>query len=90
MYSMKLEEIRTRSENELRHRKGRAKKHPRFRKLIERYQETGEPMNLEDVTKYMGLTHHTLRTYAKEIGMKMIIMTDGDGGKWIAFREENS
>ena len=87
---MKLEEIRTKSEEDLLHRKGRAKKYPRFRRLIERYQETGEPMSLEDVTKYMGLTHHTLRTYAKDIGLKMIVMTDGDGGKWIAFKELSS
>jgi hypothetical protein len=87
---MKLEEIRTRSEDDLLYRKGRTKKYPRFRKLVEKYNETGKPLNLEDATKYMGLTHHTLRTYAKEIGLKMTILTDGDGGKWIAFKKRNS
>jgi hypothetical protein len=37
----------------------------------------------------MGLTHHTLRNYAKDLDLRMIIMTDEDGGRWIAFKEMN-
>ena len=43
--------------------------------------------NLDDVVKYMGLSHHTLRNYAKELNLHMIIMTDEEGIQWVAFKE---
>lgn len=84
---MELDEIRTTTESELRYRRGRSKNYPRFKKLLARYEEKQEPMNLADVEKFMGLTHHTLRTYAKEMNRKMIIFTDEEGQQWIAFKE---
>jgi len=84
---MEIDKIRTKSEEQLRYRRGRARNHPRFNKVLEKYREKKEPLNLEDVEKYMGLTHHTLRNYAKEMNLKMIIMTDGEGVRWVAFKE---
>jgi len=84
---MELDEIRTKSEEELRYRRGRVRNLPRFKKLIEKYKESEKPMNLEDVVNYMGLTHHTLRQYAKDLNLKMIVFSDEDGQKWIAFKE---
>lgn len=85
---MELEDIRSKSVEELRYRRGRTKNHPRFKKVLEKYRETGDPLCLSDVVKFMGLTHHTLRNYAKEMGFKMIVMTDEDGVRWVAFKEE--
>lgn len=84
---MELDEIRTKSEDELRYRRGRVRNFPKFKKLIEKYNETGEPMNLDDVVSYMGLTHHTLRQYAKDLNLKMIILSDENGQRWVAFKE---
>ena len=84
---MEIDKIRTKSEKELRYRRGRTKNHPRFKKILEKYRETGDPLNLDDVVKYMGLSHHTLRNYAKEMNLQMIIMTDEEGIRWVAFKE---
>jgi len=84
---MKIEEIRTKTDTELIYSRGRSKKYPRFQKLLTKYKEKREPMNLADVEKYMGLTHHTLRNYAKEMSLKMIIFTDEESTQWIAFKE---
>ena len=84
---MELDKIRTKSEKELRYRRGRAKNYPRFKKVLEKYRETGDPLNLDDVVKFMGLSHHTLRNYAKEMNLHMIIMTDEEGTRWVAFKE---
>ncbi len=84
---MKIEEIRTKTDAELIYRRGRSKRYPRFQELVAKYQEKREPMNLADVEKYMGLTHHTIRNYAKEMSLKMIILTDDEGTQWIAFKE---
>lgn len=83
---MKLDDVRTKPESEMRYRRGRVRNYPKFRKLVEKYKETGEPLNLDDAVKFMGLTHHTLRVYAKYMNLKMIILTDEDGQKWIAFK----
>ncbi len=85
---MELEEIRTKSEKELRYRRGRTRNYPRFKKILEKYREAEQPLNLDDVVKFMGLSHHTLRNYAKELGLRMIVMTDEEGNRWIAFKEE--
>jgi hypothetical protein len=84
---MEIEEIRRKSESELRYRRGRVRNYPRFKKLIEKFNETHEPMNLDDVVKFMGLTHHTLRNYARDMGLKMQIMKDDEGTRWVIFRE---
>ncbi|MBN2230677.1 MAG: hypothetical protein JW779_13895 [Candidatus Thorarchaeota archaeon] len=84
---MELDEIKTKTERELRYRRGRSRNYPRFKKLLAKYKEVGEPMSLEDVEKYMGVTHHTLRGYAKDLNMKMIIFTDEEGNRWLAFKE---
>ncbi len=84
---MDLKDIRTRPEKELVYRRGRVRKYPRFKKLVQKYRESGEPLNLEDVVQYMGLTHHTLRHYAKQLGLRMVVLTDGDGQRWIAFKD---
>jgi hypothetical protein len=84
---MEIDNIRTKSEEKLRYRRGRTKNHPRFRKVLEKYRETGDPLNLDDVIKYMGLSHHTLRNYAKEMNVRMTVMTDEDGIRWVAFKE---
>lgn len=84
---MELEDIRTKTEKELRYRRGRSKNYPKFKKLVAKYKEKSEPMNLADVEKFMGLTHHTIRSYAKELNMKMVIFTDEEGQQWIAFKE---
>ena len=84
---MELDNIRSKSEKELRYRRGRTKNHPRFKKVIEKYRETGDPLCLGDVVKFMGLSHHTLRNYAKEMGLKMVVMTDEEGVRWVAFKE---
>jgi len=83
---MELDRIRTKSEKELRYRRGRVKNYPRFKKILEKYRETGDPLNLDDVVKYMGLSHYTLRNYAKELNLQMVIMTDEDGIRWVAFK----
>lgn len=85
---MELENIRTKSEKELRYRRGRTRNYPRFKKILEKYREEEQPLNLDDVVKFMGLSHHTLRNYAKELGFRMIVMTDEEGNRWIAFKEE--
>ncbi|MFW9962670.1 MAG: hypothetical protein ACFFCX_03870 [Candidatus Sifarchaeia archaeon] len=85
---MEIDNIRTKSEKQLRYRRGRARNYPRFKKILEKYKEKGDPLNLEDVEKFMGLTHHTLRNYAKELNLRMIIMTDEDGIRWVAFKED--
>lgn len=87
MKKMDLDEIRRKPESELRYRRGRARNYPRFMKLIEKYNETGQPMSLEDVVKYMGLTHHTLRNYAKDMGLTMTVMKDEEGDRWVSFKE---
>ncbi len=84
---MELKDIRTKTEDELRYRRGRSKNYPKFKKLVKKYKENYEPLNLEDVEKFMGLTHHTLRSYARELNMKMVIFTDEEGRRWIAFKE---
>jgi hypothetical protein len=84
---MEIEEIRTKSEKDLRYRRGRAKNYPRFKKIVEKYRETGKPLNLDDVVKFMALSHHTIRNYAKELNLKMIIMTDEEGVRWVAFKD---
>lgn len=84
---MDLDEIRTKSEDELRYRRGRVRNFPKFKKLIKKYNETGEPMSLDDVVSYMGLTHHTLRQYAKDLNLMMIVLSDENGEKWVAFKE---
>ncbi len=86
---MKIEDIRSKSEKELRYRRGRTRNYPRFKKIIERYRETGDPLCLDDVVKFMGVSHHSLRNYAKELGLNMIIMTDEDGVRWVAFKEKS-
>lgn len=83
---MEIDKIRTKSEEKLRYRRGRVKNYPRFKKILEKYRETGEPLNLDDVVKYMGLSHHTLRNYAKELNLRMVIMTDEEGVRWLAFK----
>jgi hypothetical protein len=85
--TMEIDNIRTKSEKKLRYRRGRARNYPRFTKLLEKHKETGDALNLEDVEKYMGLTHHTLRSYAKELDLKMVIMTDEDGVRWVSFKK---
>jgi hypothetical protein len=84
---MELDDIRKKSEKELRYRRGRTKNYPRFKKMLEKYRETGDPLNLDDVVKFMGLSRHTLRNYAKELNLQMIIMTDEEGIRWVAFKE---
>lgn len=84
---MELDKIRRKSESELRYRRGRVRNYPRFRKLIEKFNETHEPMSLDDVVKFMGLTHHTLRGYARETGLKMLVMKDDEGIRWVTFKE---
>jgi hypothetical protein len=84
---MNLEDIRTRPEKELMYRRGRVRNYPRFKKLVQKYKESGEPLNLDDVVMYMGLTHHTLKHYARQLGFKMIVLTDEDGQKWVAFKQ---
>ncbi len=84
---MRLDEIRRKPESELRYRRGRARNYPRFTKLVEKYKESEEPMSLDDVVKYMGLTHHTLRSYAKEMDLRMVVMKDDDGIRWITFKK---
>ncbi len=84
---MEIEEIRTKSEKDLRYRRGRAKNYPRFKKIVEKYRETGKPLNLDDVVKFMALSHHTIRNYAKELNLKMVIMTDEEGVRWVAFKD---
>ena len=85
---MELENIRTKSEKELRYRRGRTRNYPRFKKILQKYMTNREPLNLDDVVKFMGLSHHTLRNYAKELGFRLIVMTDEEGNRWIAFKEE--
>ena len=84
---MELDEIRSKSEEQLRYRRGRAKNYPRFKKILEKYRKTGNPLNLDDVVKYMGLSQHTLRNYAKEMNLHMVVMTDEEGIRWVAFKE---
>lgn len=84
---MEIDKIRRKPESNLSYRRGRARNYPRFRKLIEKFNETGEPMNLEDVVTFMGLTHHTLRNYAKEMNLRMLIMKDDEGTRWVSFKE---
>jgi hypothetical protein len=84
---MKLSDIRSKNEDELRYRRGRTRNHPKFKKIVEKFKETGNPLNLEDIEKFMGLTHHTLRQYAKELNLRMTILTDEEGQKWVAFKE---
>jgi hypothetical protein len=86
MKKMNLEDIRTRPERELVYRRGRARNLPRFKKLVQKYKESGDPLNLDDSVRYMGLTHHTMRQYAKQLGLKLIVFTDEDGQRWIAFK----
>ena len=83
---MELNDIRTKSEDNLRYRRGRAKNYPRFKKVVEKYRETGDPLNLDDVVKFMGLSQHTLRNYAKELHLQMVVMTDEEGIRWVAFK----
>jgi hypothetical protein len=85
---MKTSDIRSKSEKELRYRRGRTRNLPRFRKILERYRETGDPLNLDDVVEFMGVSHHSLRNYAKELGLRMIVMTDEEGIRWVAFKAE--
>ena len=87
---MELDNIRTKSEKNLRYRRGRTKNYPKFNKVLEKYRETGEPLCLQDVVEYMGLSHHTLRNYAKELNLQMVVMTDEDGVRWVAFKNEES
>ena len=84
---MEIKDIRTKSERELRYRRGRTRNYPRFKKVLEKYRETGDPLNLEDVVEFMGVSHHSLRNYAKELDFAMTIMTDEDGIRWVAFKE---
>ena len=83
---MELDNIRTKSEKELRYRRGRTKNHPKFKKVLEKYRETGDPLCLEDVVEFMGLSQHTLRNYAKELNLQMVVMTDEEGIRWVAFK----
>jgi len=85
---MELDDIRTKSEKDLRYRRGRTRNYPRFKKVLEKYRETGDPLNLEDVVEFMGVSHHSLRNYAKELDITMTIMTDEDGIRWVAFKEK--
>ncbi|MHA2601674.1 MAG: hypothetical protein AM324_006045 [Candidatus Thorarchaeota archaeon SMTZ1-83] len=84
---MNLEDIRTRPEKELMYRRGRVRNLPRFKKLVQKYNEGGDPLNLDDAVRYMGLSHHTMRQYAKQLGLRLIVFTDEDGQRWIAFRK---
>jgi hypothetical protein len=84
---MELDKIRRKPESNLRYRRGRARNYPRFKKLLKKFNETGEPMNLEDVVKFMGFTHHTLRNYAKDMNLRMLIMKDDEGTRWVSFKE---
>lgn len=84
---MEINEIRTKSEKNLRYRRGRTRNYPRFKKVLEKYRKTGDPLNLDDVVKFMGVSHHSLRNYAKELNLRMIVMTDEEGIRWVAFKE---
>ncbi|MGD9395623.1 MAG: hypothetical protein PVJ05_04255 [Candidatus Thorarchaeota archaeon] len=68
--------------------RGRRRNYLRFYKVLEKYREKEEPLNLDDVVKYMGVSHHTLRNYAKDLNLSMIIMTDEEGVRWVAFKEK--
>lgn len=85
---MEIKDIRTKSERELRYRRGRTRNYPRFKKVLEKFRETGDPLNLEDVVEFMGVSHHSLRNYAKELDFTMTIMSDEDGIRWVAFKEK--
>ena len=84
---MELDDIRTKSESNLRYRRGRTRNYPRFKKVLEKYRESGDPLNLDDVVKFMGVSHHSLRNYAKELNLRMIVMTDDEGVRWVAFKD---
>jgi hypothetical protein len=85
---MELDDIRTKSEDNLRYRRGRTRNYPRFKKVLARYRETGDPLNLDDVVRFMGVSQHSLRNYAKELNLRMIVMTDEEGVRWVAFKEK--
>ena len=85
---MELDDIRTKSENDLRYRRGRTRNLPRFKKVLEKYHESGDPLNLDDVVKFMGVSQHSLRNYAKELNLRMVVMTDDEGVRWVAFKEK--
>ncbi len=70
------------------YRRGRRRNYLRFHKVLEKYREKEEPLNLDDVVKYMGVSHHSLRNYAKDLNLNMIIMTDEEGVRWVAFKEK--
>ena len=84
---MELNDIRKKSEKDLRYRRGRTRNHPRFRKILAKYEESGDPLNLDDVVKFMGVSHHSLRNYAKELNLRMVVMTDEEGVRWVAFKK---
>lgn len=86
---MSLEDIRTKPEKELMYRRGRTRNLPRFKKLVQKYKEGGDPLNLDDAVMYMGLSHHTMRQYAKQLGLRLIVFTDEDGQRWIAFKSSS-
>ncbi|MFX1559035.1 MAG: hypothetical protein ACFFBL_00430 [Promethearchaeota archaeon] len=86
---MELENIRSKSEEKLMYRRGRKRNYLRFQKVLEKYREKGEPLNLDDVVKYMGVSHHSLRNYAKDLDLNMIIMTDEEGVRWVAFKKKD-
>ncbi|MFW9805194.1 MAG: hypothetical protein ACFFFK_00530 [Candidatus Thorarchaeota archaeon] len=71
----------------MRYRRGRTRNYPRFKKLLEKYRESGDPLNLDDVVKFMGVSRHSLRNYAKELNLRMVIMTDDEGVRWVAFKD---
>jgi hypothetical protein len=83
---MELEDIRSKSEKNLMYRRGRRRNYLRFNKVLEKYREKEEPLNLDDVVKYMGVSHHSLRNYAKDLNLSMVIMTDEEGVRWVAFK----
>jgi hypothetical protein len=85
---MDIDNIRTKSEKNLRYRRGRTRNLPRFKKVLEKYKESGDPLNLDDVVKFMGISQHSLRNYAKELNLRMIVMTDDEGVRWVAFKEK--
>lgn len=85
---MELDDIRTKSEDNLRYRRGRTRNLPRFKKLLAKYRESGDPLNLDDVEEFMGVSRHSLRNYAKQLNLRMVVMTDEEGVRWVAFKEK--
>ncbi|MFW9833817.1 MAG: hypothetical protein ACFFEK_07475 [Candidatus Thorarchaeota archaeon] len=43
---------------------------------------------MDDVEEFMGVSRHSLRNYAKQLNLRMVVMTDEEGVRWVAFKEK--